>query len=122
MALSEAPDWLMGEASGEREAKQLKRSATDLLSQAGSKGDRDILQKLVVVLTKLELQGQQELRELIGVTYHTFLVKNDQEEHPLLKSMLNAGEAYNMQAKKMKERKDAGEEVDLAALGPPFVQ
>ena len=115
----------MSESRGseEREAKALKRNAEEMVAtvRKGGRGkEKEHMNQLVVILAKLALQGAQELRELCGVMYHTFLIKNENCNY--LKAMLQAGEEYNEKAKSMKERREKGEEIDMASLGPPFVR
>lgn len=78
---------------------------------------------MVEVLAKLVLQNSQELRDITGVEFHTFIRKSD-GSNPVEVALSEAGAAYDQQAKEWKDERDrarAEKGQEPQQLGPPHL-
>ena len=118
----EQPGWLKAGKEEEGLAKKKRRGDEDLVAEAedrATKGGKGVLVELVQVLAKLELTNSHLLADLAGTVWHTFLV--DLEKSLVAKAGVEGGKEYDERVKVLKQQKEAGQEVDLASPGPPFL-
>lgn len=99
-------------------------AAAELASAAGTGGGgKDTLVAMMEVLAKLVLQNSQELREITGVEFLTFMKKAD-GANPIEVALLEAGASYDQKAKEWKDERDRAKEEkgqEPLLLGPPHL-
>ena len=97
-------------ADGERgaKAKKLVQEAQAAASggRRGKGNQKDVMEQLVLILTRLTLANSNDLREVMGMLLKTYLVP---EKHVLAVSALKAGKEYQEAAKKQRESREAKE-------------
>ena len=116
----EAPAAGGGSGSGGGAAERQIRSAI----RGGGGKDKDVVAQLVEILAKLVLQNSRDLAGLIGATYKTYMQAG--ADNIIQTSLLEGAKMYNEMTTKMKEKKqkaeqEKAEEVDMEAVGAPFL-
>ena len=86
---------------------------------APSGSEKDIVKALLLVLTQLSLISAAELRAVISVVLHTFLVPAGSS---IIKAARAAGQAYHTNVEEYKKIDNEGERGHtLQGMGPPFI-
>jgi hypothetical protein len=97
-------------AAKSKAAKVVEDATAGARNQAQSQGrnytKKDVLEQLVVILSKLTLSNTQELREITGMLYTTVLLPQD---HTLAVASMKAGQEYQNMVKANKEASNASE-------------
>ncbi|CAK0819197.1 unnamed protein product [Prorocentrum cordatum] len=111
------PAWMAQEASEPAQKKQLTEAGASIAAtaKAGGRGGTNkpqALEELVVVLAKLVLTDEAELRSLIGAVYDTWLVPISA---PIVEKALEENQAFNSEAQTQREL-----EKEAQKAGKPF--
>ncbi|CAK0824176.1 unnamed protein product [Prorocentrum cordatum] len=124
MSQAVAASWMQGpSATVKRGADGAHGSAPP--AKQGAKGSKkkekgDLQAALLKVITKLRLNDAREMANLAGAVYQTW--ETTETANHFTQIMIDAGLKYDEVSKNLKERQQAGEDVDSRARGPPHVQ
>ncbi|CAK0792260.1 unnamed protein product [Prorocentrum cordatum] len=112
----ELPPWAGAVIAPKRAAAESADSAGSQAKQArgNGKGEQSLLRKVAA----LSPATAREQAMLSSVVLSTFLAPSESYS---AKSGLAANKVYSDTVKNIHDRKEAGEEVDLASSGPPFI-
>ena len=108
-------------AWGKRKSKEApqsqgRRAVRQAVAEGGS--EREVLRRLVDVLTTLSLFNAAELRDLTSTVFKTYLVPSSEN---VAEAMAEAGRLYHDSAGAIKNKPEAERADAQEQLGPPFV-
>ena len=102
--------------SEEAPQSQGRRAVRQAVAEGGS--EREVLRRLVDVLTTLSLVNAAELRDLTSTVFKTYLVPSSEN---VAEAMAEAGRLYHDSAGAIKNKPEAERADAQEQLGPPFV-
>ena len=101
--------------SEEAPQSQGRRAVRQAVAEGGS--EREVLRRLVDVLTTLSLVNTAELRDLTSTVFKTYLVPSSEN---VAEAMAEAGRLYHDSAGAIKNKPEAERADAQEQLGPPF--